>query len=362
MSFHVIGGGIIGLLCARELSQAGQSASVLERGRVGREASWAGGGILSPLYPWRYPEAVTRLALWSARAYPQLAMSLQASTGVDPEWTQSGMLTLDAGDAVQAQTWAEQHGVRLKSVFGAALEALEPQLAAEGQGLWDEGVAQVRNPRLVQALRQDLAQAGVRFQEGVTVTGFRHQRGRLTALLTPQGDIPTRGCLVAAGAWIADLLQTVGLRLPIRPVRGQMLLLRGPAGLLSRIVLKEGRYVIPRRDGRVLVGSTVEEVGFDRTTTIGARESLVATAVTLVPALADCEIERQWSGLRPGSPDGVPYIGEHPEIRGLWVCAGHYRNGIVLGPASARLLADLVLDRPPTLDASPYRVERAEAF
>lgn len=361
MAFHIVGGGIIGLLCARELVQAGKAIVVLERGPIGQESSWAGGGILSPLYPWRYPEAVTRLALWGERHYPSLAESLAASTGIEPEWTPSGMLTLDANDTDRAFSWAEQRKIRLESVSSAALHALEPELASVGPALWDSGVAQVRNPRLLHALRQELGQQGVAFQERVAVTGFVHQQGRLRALRSGSGgDIPTEGCIVTAGAWSGSLLESTGLRLPVRPVRGQMLLLRATPGLVRRIVLKEGRYLVPRRDGRVLIGSTVEEVGFDRSTTDAARQELLAAAAELVPALAGCEVERHWAGLRPGSPQGIPYIGEHPEVRGLFVNTGHYRNGIVLGPASALLMADLVLGRPPSFDPVPYSPDQVD--
>ena len=135
-----------------------------------------------------------------------------------------------------------------------------------------------------------------------------------------------------------------------------MLLFRGPVGLVRRIVLSRDRYVIPRRDGRVLVGSTLEHVEFDKSTTPAARAELHREALRLIPALADCAVEHHWAGLRPGSPIGVPFVGEHPRIQGLYVNAGHYRNGVVLGPASARLLADQMLGRTPALDPAPYRL------
>jgi glycine oxidase len=133
-----------------------------------------------------------------------------------------------------------------------------------------------------------------------------------------------------------------------------MILLRGQPGQVRRIVLDGGRYVIPRRDGRILVGSTLEHVGFDKTTTDSARSDLHAAALRLIPALADCELEHHWAGLRPGSPTGVPCIARHPDLTNLYINAGHYRNGVVLGPASARLLADILLERAPELDPEAY--------
>jgi glycine oxidase len=133
-----------------------------------------------------------------------------------------------------------------------------------------------------------------------------------------------------------------------------MVLFKSSPEVLKHIVLDQGRYLIPRRDGRILMGSTVERVGFDKRTTKAAREELVAAAIARVPALKYAELERHWAGLRPGSPDGIPYIGPHPEVGGLFVNTGHYRNGVVMGLASAQLAANLMLDQPPVVDPEPY--------
>ncbi len=353
----IIGGGVIGLLTAAELNAAGRCVCVLERGQTGREASWAGGGILSPLYPWRYPDAVTELARWSQVHYRPLAEALAAATGMDPEWTQSGMLLLAEADAAQAFAWASRFDYRLEALSAAQLHAREPALAAQ-PGLWMPDVAQIRNPRMVKALRRQLAADGVVFREQCEVSGIDVGNGRVTAVRTSAGTLPAEQVVVTAGAWSGQLLSALGRQVPIRPVKGQMLLLHARPGLLSRIVLEPGHYLIPRRDGRVLVGSTMEEAGYDKQTTEAARDELLDTALRLVPALGDYPVERHWAGLRPGSPDGVPYIGEHPEVAGLFVNSGQFRNGVVMAPASARLLADIMLGRPPILDPLPYGLIR----
>jgi glycine oxidase len=160
--------------------------------------------------------------------------------------------------------------------------------------------------------------------------------------------------IVCAGAWSGQLLGGLPAPPDIRPVRGQMLLFAAAPGTISRMVLEGTRYVIPRRDGRTLFGSTIEDVGFEKRTTDDAREELHEIATRRFPILKQFPVEAHWAGLRPSSPAGVPYIARHPEIEGLFVNAGHFRNGIVLGPASARLVADLVLGRAPTLDPAPY--------
>jgi glycine oxidase len=358
--FLIIGAGLIGMLAARELRAAGAAVTVLERGQCGREASWAGGGILSPLYPWRYPRAVTALAAWGQRVYPELTAALFAESGIDPEYTVSGMLIVDTADQAEALAWAGQQKIRMETRMPHEWPAIEPALSSEAAdapsppALWMPDVAQVRNPRLLQALRASLIMSGVTVREGVEVRGLDSVNGRINGVQTDQGAVSAGAVVVAGGAWSAALLKSTGLVLPMAPVRGQMLLFRAPPGLLSRMVMRHYRYLIPRRDGCILAGSTLEQAGFDKATTERATGKLSRAALELVPALKDCPIEHQWIGLRPGCPSGVPYIGAHPTLSGLYVSTGHYRNGLVLAPASARVLADLALSRPASLHPAPY--------
>lgn len=352
----VIGGGIIGMFTARELALAGRSVVLLERGALGRESSWAGGGILSPLHPWRYPDAVTQLARWGQQHYPVFCRELAQNTGIDPQWTRSGLLWLSTEAKAEALAWSAREGYALALLQGEdAVRECEPAVAAGfGEALFMGAVAQVRNPRLLQAARAELLRLGVEIRESVEVQGFVTRGGHLQALLTAQGELAAEQALVASGAWAGRLLADTGLTLPVHPVRGQMVLFKAEPDLLQRMVLHQDRYVIPRRDGRVLVGSTVEDTGFEKQTTQEALAELKAAAYAMVPALERFPVEHHWAGLRPGSPTGVPYVGEHPHIRGLFVNAGHYRNGVVLGLASTRLAADLMLGRPPILDPAPY--------
>lgn len=356
----VIGAGLIGMMCARELAREGARVTLLERGEAGRESSWAGGGILSPLYPWRYPDAVSVLARWSQQAYPALTEALHAESGIDPERLDSGLLILDAEEKAAAQAWSARFAARMELCDGAQVQALEPALGlAVPEALWLPEVGQVRNPRLTRALRGAVLQAGVRLREQTEVRALRIQAGRIQGVETDAGFVAAEQVVVAGGAWTAGLLADTGLVLPVEPVRGQMLLFRARPDLLQRISLYQGRYVIPRRDGRILVGSTLERVGFDKSTTGAARADLHRAALQLVPALADCPVERHWAGLRPGSPSGVPCIGPHPQVAGLYLNVGHYRNGVVLGPASVRLLVDRLLGRPSFTVMEPYLFENA---
>ena len=351
----IIGGGVIGLMTARELAQAGLKVTLLERGKTGREASWAAGGILSPLHPWHYPEAVNALALWGQRRYAALARELLDETGIDSEYTCSGLLILDETEQSAARGWAGEHNASLESLDSYALQAIEPELALHPEAalLFPE-VAQIRNPRLLQALKQSALQQGVVIEEDAEVGRLLIQAGRINGVETGRGRYPADRVIVAGGAWSGALLADLGLEIHITPVRGQMLLIAAQAGRVKHILSCRQHYIVPRRDGRLLIGSTLEQAGFDKSVTDEGLLQLKQFAATLLPGLADCRIEQHWAGLRPGSPKGVPYIGEHPRIKGLYISTGHFRNGIVMAPGSARLLADIVLDRPAIVDPSPY--------
>jgi glycine oxidase len=353
----VVGGGIIGLLTARELLRSGAEVVLVEMGETGRESSWAGGGIISPLYPWRFADSLTVLALWSQGIYPQLCAELQEENGIDPELIHSGMILLDQEEHDLAQAWAETHGVNMQVVARADLASMEPELGIRpDRALLMPDVDQVRNPRLAKSLRRSLDK-WVLIREHEEVAELRVENGKIKGVRTRQGEIGADQVIVCTGAWTARLLEDLGTRPDIRPVRGQMILFYAKPGQVNRIVLYRERYVIPRKDGRVLIGSTLEHAGFDKATTAEAKEALYRTAVEMFPLLKRTPIENHWAGLRPGSPNGVPYIGAHPDVQGLFFSAGHFRNGLVTGPASARLAADLMLGRDPIVDPAPYALD-----
>ncbi|MDY6978499.1 MAG: glycine oxidase ThiO [Pseudomonadota bacterium] len=351
----IIGGGLLGMLSARELARAGRRVALFDRGQTGRESTWAGGGILSPLYPWRFDDAVNALARWGQPRYADFAAQLLQESGIDPEYEPSGLLILDSDEREVALAWAGRWEADLQVLDRQAVAELEPQLAnPPQQALWLPDVGQLRNPRLGRAARGSLDALGVAVHEEQPVEELLIEAGRCHGVVSAGTTYQAEQVVIAGGAWSAGLLETLGIALPVRPVRGQMILYRGEPGALRRIVLSQDRYIIPRRDGRVLVGSTIEEVGFDKSTTDEALASLRTAGERLVPALAGWPLEHQWAGLRPGSPHGIPYICEVPGVAGLYLNTGHFRNGVVLGLASARLLGDLLLERQPIVDPEPY--------
>lgn len=338
--FVIMGGGVAGLTVAQHLLLQGTSVTLLERGAVGRESSWAGGGILAPLCPWDYPDDVTRLTSLGAALFPQWAVDLHAATGIDPEFEVSGMLVLPPFDNLLAQQWCDEHKVGLK---------------IKDDGLLLPDVAQVRNPRLVQALRKHVEMLGGHIVENCEVQGIASEGDSIKAISTSCGEFSADRYIVSAGAWSKLVLGRHAMQLDIKPMRGQMLLFKFDSPPLRHILLQEGMYLIPRRDGHLLVGSTLEDVGFDKSTTAEARDSLRQRAQLLLPALREMPLVQHWSGLRPASPHNIPTIGRHPHLQNLYINSGHFRYGVTMAPASAAILMNELNGVEQPFDVSAYR-------
>ncbi|MFK5985377.1 MAG: glycine oxidase ThiO [Pseudomonadota bacterium] len=356
----VIGAGIIGMLTAHLLSKQGLKVKLIEQGYAGKESTWAGGGIISPLYPWRYNHAVTQLALWSQKNYKKLLEQVELESGIDPQYYQSGLLYLNIEtEEKQALEWAKKYQYTIETIDDQQLKTLSPQLSSDfTQGWYSQETAQLRNPRLVKSLRElmqknpliDLLQ-----QTKVdSLLQQQQQQHQVTGVNTDAGKFYADRVIVAGGAWSAQLLDGLIDVPKIAPVKGQMIVFKADKQLVKQIILSHGRYIIPRIDGRVLLGSTLEFEGFDKSTPSGTLNELKQQAYRIVPALRDYQVEKHWAGLRPGAIDGLPYIGEHPQLKNLYVNAGHFRNGVVLGYASCELLKNILLDETPIVDPSPY--------
>lgn len=353
----IIGGGIIGLLTAREFIKTGASVTVIEKNLLGQESSWAGGGILLPLYPWRQADAITRLVLQSLQLYPNLADELFSDTQIDPEWNPCGLLITKNPDFTAAVDWCENNAISYQQANSAFFAELN---TTPINPLWMPSIAQARNPRLVRSLKQYLINHGCDLREHCELIAVSHDDQRVTAITTTQGVVAVNELIIAAGAWTGKLFQQfIGSNTPnIAPVKGQMVLFDAKPDTLRHIVLDNDQYLIPRLDGKILAGSTVEHEAFNKTTSTKAYDQLAGFAVDLLPALNNYPVIKHWAGLRPGTEYGVPYIGRHPNIANLSINAGHFRNGLVMGPASAQLLVDLLLNRPTAIASECYRLDR----
>jgi glycine oxidase len=340
----IVGGGVSGLSAALALLARGHPVSVVERGELGSESSWAGGGIVSPLLPWDYAEPLTRLALRSMRAYADWVADIEARSDRVAEYWRCGMEVQEADHPDAALSWCGTHGLTAH---------------ARNHALWLPEIAQVRNPRLVAALREAVARMGGTIHTQCAVETAVSRSRKMTAVSTSQGSFEADQFVIATGAWSGITLPGMDGVPNVRPIRGQMLLFKLEPGALDRILFRKGLYLIPRRDGHLLVGSTLEDAGFDKSTDAGTRRRLHAEAAELLPALAGLQPVQHWAGLRPGSPDNIPIIDRHPDFDNVFVNTGHYRYGVTLAPGSAELLIDLMSASTPALDPAPYRWQAA---
>ena len=363
----VVGGGVIGCAIAAELAARGREVTVLERAEPGTEASGAAAGMLSPQAEARERDAFFDLALESRGLYPAWVRVLEEETGVDVGYRRTGLLHCDFAGAPAEGGAAQVAWQRAAGLDAAALrvdelprevaERLSPEVS--GAAFFpDEGVVDPR--RLTRAAWLLAERRGVRVRTGVAALGLRLESGACRGVETAAGTILANAVVDAAGAWAA-LDASLPLSIPVEPVRGQIVELLLPGRPLPTILSCEDVYVVPRADGTVLLGSTVEHVGFRKDVTAGAVGRLIAAAVRLMPEIASARFVSAWSGLRPGTPDGLPILGAC-RVPGLFFAAGHFRNGILLAPVTAVVIADL-LTGGPGKDLASFSIERfAEAL
>ena len=359
----LIGGGVIGLSLAWELARRGRGVCVLEaNSRFGREASWAGAGML-PAAPAVTTNAMDQFMAYSRALHEPWAKQLQAATDIDTGFHINGALYLarTPGERASLRAWqadCNSTGVECHWLETQDVQTLEPALAHStlhgATRLPDE--AQLRNPDHLRALVHACRSAGVKLQTNATVTSVDLKRRTVAA----HERLRANQICFTAGPWSRELLEDFSWTPDIYPVRGQMILFRHPEGrrLLQHTINEGPRYLVPRQDGRVLAGSTEEEVGFVKETTPEAMEELTQFALTLAPFLADCPVERRWAGLRPAAFDGFPYLGKIPGVESVFLAAGHFRNGLNLSTGTAVLMAQLMCDESPDLPLDRFRPGR----
>lgn len=355
----VIGGGVIGLTTAYFLARDGIRVQVVDQGDFGKEASWAGAGILPPALPVG-PQLTDlhpydQLRALSAELFPKLSAELCDRTGLDNGHLRCGGLEFNGPDAEAAAREWRGAGIGFEVLDDAALHRLEPAVSLRFHTAYHlPDMAQVRNPRHVKALLAGCENYGVRLTAGCPVQGFTRTGNQVSAARTGAGEIRAGKFLIASGAWSDALLEQVGCLPGIRPVRGQIALLNTGTALLRHILCRGKCYLVPRPDGRVLVGSTEEDVGFDKRNTAAAIAGLLGFATELVPGLAGAQLERCWAGLRPGSPGGMPLLGAVPGVENLFVAAGHFRAGIQLSPGTGLVLKELMLGQKPSVPLEAF--------
>jgi glycine oxidase len=355
----VVGGGAVGLAVALDAAGRGLGVTVFERSRPGREASWAAAGMLSPLGEAGQEGPFLEFGLTSLRMYPSWVRQLEEESGLDLEYRETGKLRVafSEGELERLEArrrWADERGIAARWLDGDELRRVEPALAPGVRaGLLVHEDHQLENRRLGDALLAVAAGRGVEVRPGSAVKGVIADRHRARGVVLNDGTrVPAARVLLAAGAWSGALEGLPG-RVPVRPVRGQILSLRPERPPSPHMLDSERVYLVPRQDGRLIVGATQEDVGFREGTTADGIRGLLEAAVELVPALGAAPLTELWSGLRPGTPDRNPIIGPDPDLEGLLIATGHFRNGILLAPATARLLGALVSgDEEPEIPAA----------
>lgn len=362
----IIGGGAIGCALAWTLARRGLSVTVVERDEPGRGATHAAGGMLSPIAEADAPGPFLDLALASLDRWPAFIDALREAADVPIEYRAKGKLhvALDderAEELRAAWRWQRDAGHDVALLDAAEARALEPALTEEVRaGLLVRRDHWVDNRRLGEALWVAGARGGVRFLLGKRVAAVECDAGagRTTGIVLDDGGrISAERVVVAAGAW-SGTLAGLPRPLPVEPVRGQIAAVRTVPPALTRIVMAGHCYLIPRGDGRLMVGATEERAGFRQHTTPAGIASLLGAALRIVPALADAPFEECWAGFRPGTPDGLPILGADPEVEGLFYATGHYRNGILLTPVTAEVVADAITGEVPALPLSAFAADR----
>jgi glycine oxidase len=348
----VVGGGAIGCAVAHALARAGLAVALLERGELAGEASGAAAGMLAPLGEAGGPGPFLRLGLRALARFPALAAELRDASGVDPEHRASGILrvALDARGAGALEALAALPGAadlaRLAPREALALApGLSPRVAA---AVLSPREGHVRSPLLVRAFAGAAARLGARIETGAPVCGLLRRGARVVGVETPEGPRAAGAVVLCTGSWTRLATRWLGpdRELPVSPVRGQIVSLDAPSPPFGPILWREGGvYLVPKLDGSVVAGATQERVGFDCRVTASGVAGLLAGAAELLPSLAEASFRGAWAGLRPETPDGLPLVGPVPDAEGLFVAAGHHRNGVLLSPVTAELVADGLLGK-----------------
>jgi len=362
MEVLVVGAGVVGCAIAWRLQQAGAQCTVLERSIPGAEASSAAGGILAPQAEADGPGPFLELCLASRALYPAFVRELRETSDVDVGFRPCGVLGVQFDEAGVEEArrrigWQQARGLEATWLDRAASRSLEPELSPEIRGAAHfPGDAVVDNRLLVSALTIAAARAGARFVT-TQVHGLLERAGRIAGVATDQGELGGDAVVIAAGAWTALVPGALGSPAAVRPARGQMVMVRARVPISRHVVFGAHGYAVPRTDGRVILGSTVEFAGFEKQVTAGGLATVLGVGLRLFPGLAGAPVVETWAGFRPHTPDGLPVLGPAPRP-GLFLASGHFRNGILLTPITASVLTETILGRTPSIDLTPFRVDR----
>ena len=344
----IVGGGIIGLSLAQELALQKLSVTVLERGQMGQEASSAGAGILAPRAEMEEAGPLAQLLLASRKIYPAFVKQVSNCSGLSIDFSISGLLSVALNSEQQAELDRKKQqqtelGLEVQSLWREETLRMESCLnPALLSALYFPEEGYVNNRELVEAVRLVCLQLGARLVPECSVLAVKAERDNVSGVETSLGFFASRRVVIAAGSWSGQIPTGLPYVLPVKPARGQMVAMKMLPPGLRHVVYGSNGYLVPRKDGRVLLGSTVEWVGYDKQVTLDGMEQITASAVALAPALRSSTFVECWAGLRPFCEGGLPVLGP-TEIDGLYFATGHFRNGLLLAPITAKLMADVIV-------------------
>ncbi len=362
--FLVIGGGLVGCTLARELARVSRRVTVLERGLVGSGASSAAAGLLVPQFGAAATDPLIELCHQSAALYESWVAELREEGAGDVGYCRRGLLDVwtDAAQEDQARTGHAalvRAGRKVELLSGAELRRHEPALAPglRGASFYVED-AQVDAPSLIQAVAGVAQRAGVTIREQELIERLVRDGDRVSAVHTDRAVYQPGTVVLCAGAWTGAVAGQFGVALPTRPVKGQMLMADCRVSPVRTPVSADPGLLVPRTDGRLTLGVTVEEAGFDNRVTLAGLQAILTSTSALAPDVGALPLARAWAGLRPANPDGWPYMGPVPPLRNLWVSTGHFRKGILLAPLCARLMARSILANRLVEELAPFKPTR----
>ncbi|TCP55360.1 glycine oxidase [Tumebacillus sp. BK434] len=363
----IVGGGVIGCAIAYELAKAGVDVILLEKETLGSQSTRAGAGMLGAQVEMTEPGPMYELGVKSRALFPKLREELLEISGIDMELHTPGIFRVavdeqDRTALLERQRWQTASGQRAVWFEDEDLRSEMGDLVAPRFGaLYLPDDHQVRNPQLLLAMAASAKRLGVRMFEHTPMIGFLQENGAVTGVKTVDGVIRAERVIVAAGAWSGLLARQLGLELPVFPVKGQSFLLDSYAPPTPFTIYTHGCYILPKKNGQVYVGATEEQqAGFDRRPNLRSLASLSSQAVGLLPSLGDLPFSTPLAGLRPGSLDGLPYLGHVPGIEGLYIASGHFRNGVLLSAITGHVMAELLTGKPTSVDLEPFAVGRAQ--
>jgi glycine oxidase len=361
----IIGGGVIGLAIARALALRGvRDVLIVERANLGAEASSAAAGMLAPQAEGDSADDFFRLCCQSRDLYPTFARNLNEETGIDIELETSGTLYLafteeDERELAERFEWQARAGLEVERLSAESARMIEPCISADVRAALRFPLdTQVENRRLISALAAANEALGVGVLTGVSVESLNVKRNCVAGIETSRGFIACEKVVIACGAWTTQILSEALPNPRSEPVRGQMVSFEATPQIARHVIFSPRGYIVPRRDGRLLAGSTSEHAGFDKRVTAAGVQSIVTSALEISPSIAALPLTSSWAGLRPRASDGLPVLGPCAEIAGVFYATGHYRNGILLTPITGELLARAIVDEEISLPLQIFSPDR----